>query len=235
MGNTSHSLIKECYMSTAQQDAALEGKINALGLNAPRITPALIDSIMETVTYHTYVIPGTTTTVASAKAANGFVLAIESSAAASPANFNEVVGAERAIQKVNGKARDELWKLTGWQLKCLLTDMAAIAKKVHHVNRMYCIALGDYSQVPWDEAPAEIQKSVINGVIYHLDNPDATPESSHENWMNEKIANGWVYGTEKDMDLKTHPCIMPYHELPEAQRAKDSIFKAIVDAEFGRS
>jgi hypothetical protein len=34
----------------------------------------------------------------------------------------------------------------------------------------------------------------------------------------------------KDPDAKTHPCILPYHELPLEQRLKDSLFMAIVHA-----
>ena len=41
---------------------------------------------------------------------------------------------------------------------------------------------------------------------------------------------GWVYGEHKDEQRKTHPCIVPYDELPAAQRAKDALFLANVRA-----
>ena len=44
----------------------------------------------------------------------------------------------------------------------------------------------------------------------------------------DKIADGWVYGKIKDAELKTHPCCVPYEQLPVEQRAKDYIFRAIV-------
>jgi hypothetical protein len=34
----------------------------------------------------------------------------------------------------------------------------------------------------------------------------------------------------KDADLKTHPCLRPYCELPEFDRKKDILFLAIVRA-----
>jgi len=50
------------------------------------------------------------------------------------------------------------------------------------------------------------------------------------NWMKEKLENGWTFGDVKDENLKTHPCMVSYSELPQLQRTKDFIFKAIVDS-----
>ena len=59
----------------------------------------------------------------------------------------------------------------------------ACARAAHEANRAYCIALGDTSQVPWDEAPTDIQNSAINGVMVVLNHPDATSEETHNNWL----------------------------------------------------
>lgn len=105
-----------------------------------------------------------------------------------------------------------------------------IAKVCHEANRAYCLALGDTSQVPWEDAPQWQRESVINGVKFHLQNPDSTPGDSHENWYNEKLADGWVYGPVKDVENKQHPCMVAYDLLPLEQRVKDHIFLAIVRA-----
>lgn len=39
-----------------------------------------------------------------------------------------------------------------------------------------------------------------------------------------------MYGPEKDAIRKTHPCLVGYLSLPEAQRRKDDIFGAVVRA-----
>ena len=108
-------------------------------------------------------------------------------------------------------------------------DAAAIC---HEANRAYCAnVLNDQSQPPWTEAPTWQRVSAIQGVLAIVNAPDEyTPENSHENWMKHKEQDGWVYGETKDPEKKTHPCMLPYAELPQEQKIKDSIFHAIVHA-----
>ena len=106
----------------------------------------------------------------------------------------------------------------------------AIARVAHEVNRTYCMSLGDYSQPLWEDAPQWQQDSAVAGVEMHLADPTAGPESSHKAWMRKKVNEGWVYGDAKDPEKKTHPCIKPFGDLPQEQRAKDYIFMGIVRA-----
>ena len=105
-----------------------------------------------------------------------------------------------------------------------------IARVAHEVNRAYCQAIGDSSQVPWEEAPEWQRNSAMLGVRLHSDNPDAGPQGSHASWMAQKVADGWTYGPEKRPDLKQHHCIVPFDQLPREQQAKDFIFRAVVHA-----
>lgn len=110
----------------------------------------------------------------------------------------------------------------------VVINATTIAKVAHEVNKAYCDATGDTSQVSWEEAPQWQKDSAINGVLFHKNNPSVTPEESHNNWLAEKKAAGWKYGEIKNPDKKEHPCFLPFDELPEAQKAKDFIFKSIV-------
>lgn len=107
-------------------------------------------------------------------------------------------------------------------------NISEIARVCHEVNRAYCSALGDLSQLPWLDAPEWQRQSAIVGVQFILNNPDASPAASHESWLAEKQRGGWKYGPIKDQDKKEHPCFVPYNDLPTEQRAKDYIFGAIV-------
>jgi hypothetical protein len=56
------------------------------------------------------------------------------------------------------------------------------------------------------------------------------PEQSHACWLKEKEASGWVYGPVKNVEKKTHPCMVPYEDLPPSQKSKDLIFVSTVRA-----
>lgn len=103
-----------------------------------------------------------------------------------------------------------------------------IAQVAHELNKAYCESIGDNSQPDWDGAPDWQKSSAVNGVNFHLDNPDAKPSASHESWMKQKTEEGWKYGEVKDPEKKEHPCYVPYDQLPNEQKAKDFIFRQTV-------
>lgn len=107
---------------------------------------------------------------------------------------------------------------------------ADVARTTHDANKGVCESFGDHSQPTWDDAPEWQKDSAKDGVHFHLANPDADASASHDNWMKHKVAEGWVYGATKDPEAKTHPCMVPFAELPPEQQAKDRVFKAIVHA-----
>lgn len=43
----------------------------------------------------------------------------------------------------------------------------------------------------------------------------------HEVWSAGRMANGWTYGVVRDDAKKTHPCLVPYEQLPEAEKEYD--------------
>lgn len=43
----------------------------------------------------------------------------------------------------------------------------------------------------------------------------------HEVWAETRIQQGWTYGEQRNDELKTHPCLIPYEELPESEKEYD--------------
>src|SRR5664279_876108 len=45
----------------------------------------------------------------------------------------------------------------------------------------------------------------------------------HERWLRRKVKTGWRYGDPRDDARRLHPCVRPWEELPEDERAKDRL------------
>jgi hypothetical protein len=106
-------------------------------------------------------------------------------------------------------------------------NIELIARVVHQANRVMQLQAGEEELSPeWDKAPEWQKESAIKGIAVALAGPSAA--QMHEAWMNDKIADGWVYGEVKDAEKKTHPCLVPYLKLPPEQRMKDYMFREIV-------
>lgn len=99
----------------------IENEIQAKGLNAPRLTPALVDAAIAAEDYHVF--PGTTVTVAALTLRNGFVV-VGKSASASVENFDAEIGRKIA----RDDARRQIWALEGYLLREKLATQPECAK-----------------------------------------------------------------------------------------------------------
>jgi ryanodine receptor 2 len=55
----------------------------------------------------------------------------------------------------------------------------------------------------------------LNGLV------EAMAKNVHDVWAESRISQGWTYGPERNDVLKHHPCLVPYEELPEVEKAYD--------------
>ena len=46
-------------------------------------------------------------------------------------------------------------------------------------------------------------------------------ENNHNHWARQRIDAGWSYGPHRDDLRKTHPDLVPYAEIPEAEKEYD--------------
>lgn len=110
-----------------------------------------------------------------------------------------------------------------------------IGRIAYEVNRAYCQSIGDTSHPSWDEAPNLVRESTLMGVRNIVGQGDVLPADLHASWLSQKASEGWTYGEAKDFEAKTHPCMLPYDQLSDTQRAKDRIFRATVLVCLGRA
>jgi ryanodine receptor 2 len=43
----------------------------------------------------------------------------------------------------------------------------------------------------------------------------------HEVWARRRVEQGWTFGKCRDDVAKTHPCLIPYEQLPEEEKDYD--------------
>ena len=56
-----------------------------------------------------------------------------------------------------------------------------------------------------------------------------SPEELHGSWMQAYYAMGWTYGEKYDRENKTHPDLVPYSQLGQLEKDKDSVFVALCE------
>ena len=50
---------------------------------------------------------------------------------------------------------------------------------------------------------------------------EAMAKNVHEVWAESRMSQGWTYGPERNDQLKQHPCLVAYEDLPEVEKAYD--------------
>lgn len=71
-----------------------------------------------------------------------------------------------------------------------------------------------YTPQPVDTSDVRLPEE-MNALIEEMS------KNVHEVWAETRIRQGWTYGAQRDDTLKTHPCLIPYEELPEEEREYD--------------
>lgn len=54
-----------------------------------------------------------------------------------------------------------------------------------------------------------------------LELSETIAKNVHEVWAQNRMAEGWTYGPVRDDAKRQTPCLVPYEELPESEKAYD--------------
>ena len=68
-------------------------------------------------------------------------------------------------------------------------------------------------------APADLSDIRLPDDISDL--TEKLAKQVHETWAQNRIRDGWKYGRERSDELRTTPCLVPYEDLPEEEKAYD--------------
>lgn len=71
-----------------------------------------------------------------------------------------------------------------------------------------------YTPAPLDTRDIELPKE-LDELIEEM------ARNVHDVWAQGRMAEGWTWGEQRDDQRKTHPCLVPYEALPDAEREYD--------------
>ena len=71
----------------------------------------------------------------------------------------------------------------------------------------------------YQPCPANTQDVILPEALLEL--TEQIAQNVHDVWAANRMAEGWVYGPQRDDQAKTTPCLVPYDQLTEAEKAYD--------------
>lgn len=74
--------------------------------------------------------------------------------------------------------------------------------------------MNKYVPQPMDTRDVQLPEE-LNDLIEQMS------KNVHEVWAKSRMDQGWSYGPERSDILKQHPCLIPYEDLPEIEKAYD--------------
>jgi len=69
--------------------------------------------------------------------------------------------------------------------------------------------------------PINTDSVTLDGTMLEL--TEKLAENVHDMWAQGRINDGWKYGEERDDAAKTHPCLVPYSQLPDSEKEYDRV------------
>jgi hypothetical protein len=69
--------------------------------------------------------------------------------------------------------------------------------------------------------PAPIDTSAVQLEIELLQLTEHLARHAHDVWALQRLNDGWRWGASRSDSEKTHPCLIPYEELPESEKEYD--------------
>lgn len=103
------------------------------------------------------------------------------------------------------------------------------ARRAHEGIRLLHIAAGWKPLPPdWLSLTPEEKKKAVDKAHYALLNPFKDSVQIHDEWCAQREAEGWRRGDRYDEDLKTHPDLVHYNDLPVERQLKDRMFQLFV-------
>ena len=120
----------------------------------------------------------------------------------------------------------------GEALKYMIPNAELIGLKCYNEYLKICKEYDEKPTYPdtYPYLPSEYMNGLINQIKRLLNSDEKQDaEKNHDDWCKARIADGWVFGEVKNAENKTHPSLIPYHQLPLPERVKNESFLKIIE------
>jgi len=114
-------------------------------------------------------------------------------------------------QRVRGEASDRKPSLADWDLLDERLKESSRRQADHIGVKLRAVGYALEPLTEWDAQLAAFSPEEV----------DKLAELEHERWRQERLADGWSWGPERDYGEQTHPDLVPWERLPEAEREVD--------------
>lgn len=103
----------------------------------------------------------------------------------------------------------------------------AICRVVYAGTAQLRQELGQSGGLPWDVLPERTKIEIELGVRDINSGKVKQPADLHRIWRDEAVKQGWTHGLVKDEEMRKHPAICAFDELPTMEQAKFNLFYAM--------
>lgn len=102
-----------------------------------------------------------------------------------------------------------------------------IASLIHSVTSQIPRSDGSIPN-SWEGLTQQQRDNAVSAVRTIYSQPARTPEQLHDLWMAPYLEVGWVVGP-YNIELKQHPSLVPFHQLPDSEILKDEIWSSLTE------
>ena len=72
-----------------------------------------------------------------------------------------------------------------------------------------------------DYFPSPIDTSAVEIAVHLAELTELLARHAHDLWALQRLREGWRWGQKRDDTARTHPCLIPYDDLPESEKEYD--------------
>ena len=81
----------------------------------------------------------------------------------------------------------------------------------------------------WEQREIPFRIQFLDLIIRQCGPNRSSAEQLHESWMSGYFKMGWRYGERYEPERRLHPDLVPYSELGQLERDKDTVFVALCE------